>query len=210
MNLARGLCLALLTAAAASSAPAQQADFDPFRSVTLRSGGEVVIRYGEVQRIAIGEGASRPSIAVAADGRLVIDNKSRPHRSRAAVEIVTPVLDAVSVEEGGRLRVESGFPRQETIAARVSNGGMIDLRGLEVERATAAVSQGGAIALRASGRLDADVEQGGAVTYWGSPRVTSAIRHGGVVQRGHPEDEARPLDDGLAPPRPVAPVHPSR
>lgn len=208
MKPVRGLCLALLTATAASSAPAQQVGADPFRSVSLRSGGEVVVRYGDVQRIVVGEGASRPRIAVAADGRLVIDNSGRPHRSRAAVEVVTPVLDAVSVEDGGRLRVERGFPRQESIAARVSSGGMIDLRSLEVDRATAEVSQGGSIALRPSARLDASVEQGGAVTYWGSPRVTSSIRHGGVVERGSPEDETRPLGEPRL--RPLAPVHPIR
>lgn len=203
----RLLVLALLALPQTSTLAQAPVAVAPFRSVALRSGGEVVIRHGEAQRVTIlqGEGTR---ISVVEGGKLLIDNRGRSHRVRIRVEIVTPVLEGVSVQDGGRLAVEGSFPRQGSIVAAVANGGAIDLRRLPVGRATAAVSQGGMIAVRPSDRLAAAVSHGGVITYWGNPSVTPAIRDGGVVQRGEPGDADRPLGEPAPGIPSIAPIPP--
>lgn len=181
-------CALLILSSAATS---QTVTPSPFRSVESRNGAHVTIRHGDRQSVRILEGA--PKVFVAAGAKLIIDNHGQPHRSRARIEIVTPNLEGLSVQEGGRLAIESGFPRQGTIAAAVANGGSLDLRRLPVDQVAASVSQGGRIAARPARQLAASVSHGGAIIYWGEPAVTSAVRDGGVVQRGKAEDADRPL-----------------
>ena len=191
-------------------APAATAQTDvpaaPFRSVTLGEGGHAVIRYGAEQRVTLVEGDAD----IRVDGTRLRIGKCRdcPRRSRPTIEIVTPVLDAVAVDDGGRLTLEGDFPRQAQLAAAVSNGGAIDVRPLAADRVTAAVAQGGMIFARPMQRLYAAVTQGGAITYWGEPEVQSAIDHGGVVQRGRAADAHRPLTDMMPHPPAPPPVPP--
>lgn len=207
MNRIRLLVLALLALPQMSALAQLPVSVAPFRSVALRSGGEIVIRHGEAQRVTILQG-ERTRISVIEGGKLLIDNRGRSHRIRIRVEIVTPVLEGVSVEDGGRLAVEGGFPRQGSISAAVANGGAIDLRRLPVGQATAAVSQGGSIAVRPSDRLVAAVSHGGVITYWGDPSVTPAIRDGGAVVRGEPGGADGPLSELATGVRPIASIPP--
>ena len=197
------LMLALLTLGCAPAASAQtEVPVEPFRSVTLGDGGHVVIRHGAEQRVTLVEGDAD----IRVEGTRLRIGKCRncPRRSRPSIEIVTPVLDAVAVNDGGRLTLEGDFPRQAQLAAAVSNGGAIDARPLGADRVTASVGQGGMIFARPMQRLDAAVSQGGAITYWGDPVVHSAVDHGGVVQRGRAADAGRPLVDMM--PHPPAPL----
>jgi hypothetical protein len=180
-------CFLLTLATAGASQPANA----PFRSVELRSGGEVIIRPGAAQRVETLSGS--PEITVAGGGRLNIDNRHGPHEPRTRIAITTPSLDAVSVDDGGKLIVERGFPAQTAVTARVGNGGMLDLRRLAVRRVAASVSQGGIIFVRAEDRLDASISQGGNITYWGNPSVKSSVRQGGAVARGDVQDLEKTL-----------------
>lgn len=201
--------LALLILGCAPAATAQtDVPAAPFRSVALSDGGHVEIRYGAAQRVTLVEGEAD----IRVEGTQLRIGKCRdcPRRSRPRVEIVTPALDAVSVDDGGRLTLAGDFPRQAQLAAAVSNGGAIDVRPLAADRVTASVAQGGMIFARPIQRLDAAVSQGGAITYWGEPRVRSAVNHGGVVQRGDAADADRPLG-GMPPPpahKPAPPLPP--
>lgn len=189
MRLGRILTCAFLLPSVAS---AQLVSTAPFKSLQSRNGAHVTVRYGQAQKVQILSGA--PKISVNSDGRLTIDNHNSLRGARADIEIVTPNLQALAVEEGGRLTVEAGFPRQSVIAAAVANGGVLDLRRLPVDQVSAAVSQGGMIAVRPARQLSAAINQGGNITYWGTPSVSTSIRHGGAVSRGHPEDEGVPFD----------------
>ena len=188
MRLSRFLPCALLLASAASAQPVVTA---PFQSLQSRNGAHVTVRYGPAQRVMILSGA--PRISVNGNGRLTIDNHKGSHKIRADIEVVTPNLQALAVEQGGRLTVAPGFPRQDFIAAAVSNGGRLDLRRLPVDQVAAAVSQGGMIAVQPARQLSAAISQGGNITYWGQPSVSSSIKHGGVVARGNPEEREKPL-----------------
>jgi hypothetical protein len=174
-----------------SSATQSQSSSAPFRSVELHSGGEVIVRHGATQRVETLSGS--PRISVAPGGRLIIDNRQGPHQPRPRIAVTTPSLAAFSVDNGGRLVVDRGFPRQAVVVARVVNGGMLDLRRLAVGQVAETVNQGGVIFVRASDRLEASVSQGGNVTYWGNPAVKSSIRQGGVVARGKAGDLEKPL-----------------
>jgi len=174
----------------AASVSAQAVVVAPFRSVESRSGAHVTVRHGNAQSVQILAGS--PKVSVTA-GRLIIDNRGRPHQPRARIEIVTPNLDGLAVEDGGQLKVESGFTRLGTIAAAVANGGALDLRNLPVDQVSASVTQGGMIAVRPAKRLVASVSHGGIVTYWGQPAVSSSIHDGGAVARGSAEEAGRPL-----------------
>lgn len=176
-------------------------DVPPFRSVQLSDGGHVTIRHGAEQRVTLVEGEAD----IAVEGtRLRIGRCTRcTNRSRPQVDIVVPALDAVSVDNGGRLVLDGAFPRQARLAAAVSNGGMLDARSLAADQVSASVAQGGLIYTHPLQRLEAAVNHGGAITYWGEPRVQRAVDHGGVVQRGDEEDAARPLDELMPqPPQP--------
>lgn len=176
-------------------------DVAPFRSVGLSDGGHVTIRHGAEQRVTLVEGEA--DIAVEGTRLRIARCASCTHRNRPRVEIVVPALDALSVDNGGRLVLDGDFPRQTQLAAAVSNGGLLDARALAADQVSASVAQGGLIYAHPLQRLDAAVNHGGAITYWGEPRVRRAVSHGGIVQRGDEEDAARPLDDMMPqPPQP--------
>ena len=211
--------LTLLAAAFApgASASAQQAlALAPFRSVALSSGGEVVIRYGPAQAVSVLAGSAQRASPVVEDGRLRIGRcrPDCPHGERLRVEIVTPALDSLAVDNGGTIVVETGFPRQAELTVAVDNGGRIDARGIEAAHVAAAVAQGGIIFTRPVDSLDASVRHGGIITYWGDPAVRRSVQGGGVVARGEAGDERRPLarlqgDPTFEPPvEPIPPVPP--
>jgi hypothetical protein len=180
-----------------------------FRSIELRGGGIVTVRHGATRAVnVIGANPGRP-IRTEGD-RLIIDRCGRncPRGHRITVEVVTPQLSRVAVNDGGIIAVSDGFARQSALAVSVSQGGMIDARALEADQVAAAVNEGGRILTSPRRQLSATISNGGAVTYWGEPRVTSAINGGGVVQGGDPAALRRPLgqlDPALAPPPAVAP-----
>ena len=178
-----------------ASAPAATLAVAPFTAVELRSGGEVVVRHGPSQQVELVAGDARAADIVVHDGRLVIDHCPRRcrHGDGFRVEIVVPRLDAARVESGGSIEVLPGFPGQETALAEVSNGGIVDIRGIPAASVSAAVDSGGLILTRPGERLDASVRQGGIVTYWGDPAVRRSVSHGGAVVRGEAADAARPL-----------------
>ncbi len=179
-------CLMFLASTAAASQPVGT---DPFQSVALRNGGEVVVRHGPTQSIQVVSGSPRITVV---GTRLIVDNHRGPHNPRPRVEIVTPSVTAASVNDGGRLRFER-FPRQSIIAASVAQGGMLDLRQVPADQVTTSVNNGGIIWVRPIARLDAAISQGGNVTYWGNPTVKSSVRHGGSVSRGRPDQLEKPL-----------------
>ncbi len=200
--------LLVLGCARPEPAAAQTAlELAPFRSVALSDGGRVVIRHGAAQRVTLVEGEADVTVE---GTRLRIGRcRSCPRRVHPRVEIVTPTLDSLSVDNGGAIVVENGFPSQPVLAAAVDNGGAIDARGLDAGQVAASIAQGGMIYVRPSRALQAAIRQGGAITYWGDPAVQSAVSHGGVVQRGRAQDESRPLADlAPSPPKrlPVPPV----
>ena len=191
--------------AAASAEPLPQ-----FDSIELRSGGEVLVRYGSSQSVELVEGDRRHTRIRVEGRRLVIANcaDACPRHHAQRVEIVAPRLEAAAIESGGTIEVGGGFPEQRAIAAAVSNGGTIDLRRLSVQTVTATVSEGGRILARPAGRLDARISNGGVVTYWGEAAVRRSVRGGGVVARGRPADADRPLTqlDALRPLPRIRPI----
>jgi len=208
MRLSLSILLLLFGCAPAASASAGTIAVAPFNAVQLRNGGEVRIRQGDRQRVSIVEGEGVDADFSVANGRLRIDRcRARcRHGEPFRVEIVMPRLDAVSVEEGGRLVVLAGFPRLARLDATVANGGVVDARAMEADQVTAAVAQGGVIFTRPGERLDAAVSQGGVISYWGDPMVVKAVHGGGVVRQGRAEDRDRPLSELMPLPQAIAPV----
>ena len=184
----------------------------PFRSVTLRNGGHVVLRHGTEQRVTLLDGSEHCTNAATLDGdRLVIDRHQSgcPKGHKIQVEILSPDIEEIRVSDGGIIQIRGDFPRKAELQVAVEQGGTIDLRTMEVDRVTAAVKQGGRILTRPQETLVATVAHGGAITYWGNPRVTSSTMKGGVVSKGAADDADHPLielDGG----RPAVPAVPSR
>ena len=206
------LSLAALAVGPASAQPAVAPGPASFTSIELRGGGTVTVRHGPTRQVAVrSENPGRP---LRIEGnQLLIDRCTAPCRRghRIDVEIVTPELSRVAISDGGRLVViGDDFPRQASIAASVSSGGLIDIRSVEAGRVSAAIEHGGGILARPERELVANIAHGGNVTYWGDPTVRSSVVRGGAVQRGDEADLRRPLaalDQGHAPP-PVAPLRP--
>jgi hypothetical protein len=179
--------LPLLAAIVAVSAPALAAEHVPvagFRSVELRGGGEVTVRPGPEQRVAIVEGSSQVTrIFVERDGKLRIDvcNARCPQHYRLKVEIQSPEAPDVAISGGGAIRAVSGFAAQRNLSAAVHGGGTIDVRSVQASNVSAAVHGGGQIFGRPLTSLSAAVLGGGPVRYAGSPQVSMAVHGGGLV-----------------------------
>jgi putative autotransporter adhesin-like protein len=185
----------------------------PFRAVTLRGGGKVILRYAPSQRVTLLKGsANYTGVAIAEEGRLVIDRCQCkcPRGYELEVEVLTPELVDIMVSDGGTIQSRGSFPRQAELGVAVHDGGTIDLRSMTVDAVDAAVRQGGRIFTKPQRVLAANVAHGGAITYWGHPRVTRSVEDGGVVARGTAADADKPLPEcGPAAP-PVPPVPPTR
>lgn len=161
----------------------------PFHAVGLSDGGEVVVRYGAQQRVHVIEGDEQNTRFTVRKGSLEIANcysmDHCPHDYHLRVEITVPVLTALAVSDGGHLRAEGAFPAQQTIAAAVHDGGVVDMRAVKGGEVTAAVNSGGRVTVTAVRTLIAAVNFGGVITYWGDPEsVTKAIHDGGAIRRG--------------------------
>lgn len=207
------MALAAVPVGPASAQPADAPPAGSYRSIELRGGGMVTVRYGPTRRVNVV--SANPDRPIRTEGdALVIDECRRPCRSghRIEVEVVTPAVARLAVAHGGRIEVVGGFASQPALAASVSNGGMIDARTIEANLVTAAIDSGGRIYAHAGRELTASIADGGNVTYWGDPRVTSSVRRGGVVEQGNAADLGRPLadlDTALRPP-PAVPPQPPR
>lgn len=182
--------LILLTGALAVLSPSAMAaetiNVAPFRSVELRDGGNVTLRAGASQRVTLVEGDTRfTHFTVEQDGQLVIEtrcNASCPRNYRLKIEIESPALHGLAVDEGGSIVAAGTFPAQAEFAAAVNEGGHVDARAISAGRVHAAVNEGGNIMVTASAQLVAAVNGGGVIQYWGNPSsIRRAINDGGVI-----------------------------
>jgi hypothetical protein len=185
----------------------------PFRSVTLRNGGEVILRHASTHRVTLLKGSTECSgVTIGDGGRLVIDRRRSkcPKGYELLVEVLAPEITEIEVMDGGSIQTRGSFPRQPELGAAVGQGGTIDLRSMTVDYVAAAVNQGGRILTKPQKALAASIAHGGGITYWGNPQVTSSIEKGGVVAKGTAADADKPLME-LNPSVPaVPPVPPIR
>jgi hypothetical protein len=181
----------------------------PFDAIALSGGGEVIVRQGPVHEVRLVAGDARYTRVAVEAGRLSIEHCRHgcPRFYRLTAEVTAPRVSALSVTDGGVIRVRAGFSPQATAAASVRDGGAIDMRALAAADVTASIAQGGMVFTRPGRSLEAAVQQGGRVTYWGTPIVHSAVEQGGVVVRGNAADASRPLGD-LSPHLPPIPPLP--
>lgn len=199
--------LAVMAAAPAASQAGSPVPLGQFRAVEVNSGGHVTVRHGTARDLIVRQGSLDISRVELVGDRLVIERCPRrdcPRGYRLDVELTTPELVSLAVQNGGILRTSGAFPAQPSVAAAVANGGILDIRSLPAAHVAAAVAHGGRIFTRPGERLTASVVQGGIVTYWGNARVRSSINHGGVVAAGDEEDAERSVAE--MGPQPIAPL----
>ena len=86
MRIPQFFVLLAAACAPAASLPAQPATLAPFRSVSLSSGGHVLVRYGPAQSVSIVEGSARRAAFAVEDGHLAIGRcgPTCPHASACA------------------------------------------------------------------------------------------------------------------------------
>ena len=168
----------------------------PFTSVKL-NGVKAVLHYGSPQRVTLLKGNGDTSLITVTQEQLVID-KCRakcPRGYELQVEIVTPLINAIAVTNGGAIESRGDFPLQTAMSLAVNHGGTVDARTISANNITAAVAQGGRILANPQVTMVASVSNGGVITYWGNARVTSSTEHGGVVSKGASGDLRKPLSD---------------
>ena len=173
----------LLAAPALAATPVQVAHFD---RISLRGGGHVVVRHGAQQRVTLLQGSTQyTTFQVRDGGELVIDacRHDCPWHYNLEIEIVTPDLHGASIEGGGHMQAEAGFPAQREFAAAVEGGGHLDMTAMAADKVEAAVDGGGHVDVKALRELTAAVNGGGHIGYQGNPQVTEAIDGGGSVGR---------------------------
>ena len=180
-----------------SGEPPHAVPLPRFNSIELDGGVKAVIQYGSPQRVTMLKGSEDLSLITVTQDRLVID-KCRdkcPRGYELQVEIVTPLINSISVANGGRIGSLGSFPLHTAMSLAVSHGGMIDARAISANSITAAVNQGGRILAKPETTLVASVSNGGVITYWGNAQVTSSTQHGGAVSKGAAGDLRKPLSD---------------
>ncbi|MFY9621997.1 MAG: hypothetical protein WAM70_20040 [Pyrinomonadaceae bacterium] len=183
-----------------SVAPRQGVPLAPFTSVEL-NGVKAVLQYGSPQRVTMLKGSEDVSRIAVTQERLVID-KCRdkcPRGYEIQVEIVTPLINAIAVANGGLIESRGDFPLQPAMSLAVRHGGTVDARTISANNITAAVAQGGRILASPQVTMVASVSNGGVITYWGNAQVTSSTEHGGAVTKGAAGDLDKPLSDVEAP-----------
>jgi hypothetical protein len=191
--------------------PQQAVSLAPFSSVELNGGVKAVLQYGSPQRVTMLKGSADVSLITVTQERLVID-KCRdkcPRGYELHVEIVTPLINAISAANGGLIESQGNFPLQTAMSLAVSQGGTVDARAILANNITSAVNQGGRILAKPQMTMVASVSNGGVITYWGDAQVTSSTQHGGVVTKGAAVDLDKPLSDIEAPDS-CPPNHPAR
>jgi len=213
MNLiARCLLASVVVVLFTSSMGAQKTvPLTPFSSVELQDGVHAVLRYGSSQRVTLVKGSlDYTSVKVADGGRLLIDSCALhcPRGYELEIEIVTPDVAGISVNDGGTIQSVGSFPRQTEIQVAVNDGGTIDIRSMSVDTVTASVHSGGRIFTRPQNALSAKVADGGIITYWGDARVSKSIKGGGVVTKGTAAEASQPISDSGLPLLSVPPVPP--
>lgn len=180
-------CASLLALFPNAAFSASAVSVEPFRSVELRGGGRVILRHGASQRVTMIEGSTQfTRFHVKRDSQLVIEacDDNCPRRYDLEIEIVTPRVDGVAIEGGGKIESDRSFGHQEAIGVAIQGGGHIDVRSIDASHADAAVDGGGNIFLHTERSLEAAVNGGGNISYWGNPSVTSAVSGGGSVNKG--------------------------
>lgn len=182
-----------------------------FNSIELHNGVKAVLHFGTPQRVTLLKGSPDVTQIGVTGERLVID-KCRdkcPRGYELQVEIVTPLVTAISVDNGSWLESRGNFPLHTALSLAVAHGGTLDARAISSNSITAAVNQGGRILARPQVTMTAAVSNGGVITYWGEAQVISSTQHGGVVNKGQAGDADKPLTDSAAPacpPNPTTPV----
>lgn len=157
-----------------------------FDQIALRGGGHVLVKHGATQSVTLLSGdPAYTKFSIRHGGELQIDacEGNCPEHYTIEIEIVTPELSGASIEGGGHIDAENGFPQQHGFDAAVSGGGHIDMRAISAAEVDAAVNGGGHIQITATRKLEAAVSGGGAITYNGDPEVEQAINGGGSVNR---------------------------
>jgi hypothetical protein len=182
-------------------APKQALSLAPFTSIELDGGVKAVLRYGSPQRVSMLKGSEDVSLMTVTGERLVID-KCRdkcPRGYELHLEIVTPLINAISVANGGTIESRGTFPHQTAMSLAVSHGGSVDARAISANNIAAAVNQGGRILAKPQTTMVASISNGGVITYWGNAQVTSSTEHGGAVTKGAAIDLDKPLSEVEAP-----------
>ncbi|QIK77965.1 hypothetical protein G7077_02585 [Sphingomonas piscis] len=157
-----------------------------FRSIQLMGGGRVTVRPGPVQRVTILTGSSAfTQMRVDRSGQLRIAacNNRCPRNYDLQILIEAPRLPDMAISGGGEIAVARGFAPESDVAAAIRGGGVIDALQVQTRTASAAISGGGVIKVRASSSLNAAIRGGGEVGYVGNPQVSSAISGGGGLRR---------------------------
>ena len=154
-----------------------------FDKISLGGGGHVVVRHGAQQRVTLLKGSTQYTTFRVRDGELQIGacEHDCPWHYDLEIEIVTPDLQGASIEGGGHIQAESGFPAQREFAAAVEGGGHLDMSALVSDKVSASVEGGGHVDVKAVRSLAAAVDGGGSIVYRGDPSVTQAIEGGGSV-----------------------------
>jgi hypothetical protein len=206
------LGIAILIPAGANAAEA--ISVPAFKAVELDDGGHVTVRRGANQRVTMVDGSLQYTRFFVRDNTLHIDNcyVKCPRNYRLRVEIETPSITALAVNDGGILTAAPGFPAQQSFAGAVNDGGVVDARALSADNVAGAVNDGGIVLVHVRKNLAATIRDGGRVTYWGDPQnIVRSIHDGGAIGRGAPGDLNKPLAQvgpQVHAPPPVPPVPP--
>lgn len=166
-----------------------------YRAIMLEGGGHTVLRHGDVARVDFIKGDARHTDIRVADGKLMVENcrLECPEGYEMMLAVTVPAIASLSVRDGGAIEALGIFPEQQALSAAVSEGGAIDIRAMPARDVTASVNDGGGIYAAPRASLTASVSHGGHIAYWGDMTVRRSVRDGGAIGPGRASDLHEPL-----------------
>lgn len=182
------LCLSAALLFAASSAMAGTVmPLERFSSIHATDGADVVLRYGATQQVVLVKGDPHISRIQVHNGKLDLATCVLPQCPRHyefKVEVTTPSIAALWVEDGANVNAMGNFPAQRDLTVNANDGGNLDVRAIAASHVDAKANDGGNIRLRVTGSLDARADDGGNIEYWGTPSVNRVTSDGGNISQG--------------------------
>ncbi len=161
-------------------------DVEGFTAIEACCGFQVYVTGGEQFRVTItADENALPLLSATRQGdtlRIGLDETQTRSivTSRLEAHVTLPVLKAVSLSGGARLRLEGTAPQATGLLLRLDGGSRADLFDVHVQNAQVTMTGGSSAELTVSDRLDYDLSGGAHLTYAGEPLVGQAATSGGA------------------------------
>lgn len=157
---------------------------EQFQKVDIDGGGNIFFHFSPSPRVVFrtNKSCENDLRAVISENTLNIKS-SNPSDCIVDIHIYTSTIEEISLNGGGKVIIQKGFPSLEEFTANLQGGGNLDLTEIEIDSLFADIDGGGTIKAHVVEFLRARTSGGGEIFYRGNPKVESNFAGGGAVRK---------------------------